>query len=245
MIGGIFHNIFHVVKEVTFALTPLLLAFFFFQVIWLRLPKKEVVKILKGFALTFLGLILFLQGVFIGFMPVGKFLGETLGAKSYNWILIPIGFILGFVVTFAEPAVRILNTEVEKVTSGYINSKIMLYTLSFGVAISVALSMLRIITGISLWYFIVPGYILAFILTRFVSKTFIGIAFDSGGVATGPMTVTFILTIAVGAATAIDGRDPLIDGFGMISLVALTPILSVLILGYLYNREERKSNANP
>ncbi len=225
-------------KEVLFALVPLTIVFMLFQVFHLKLPKSQWIRIIYGLGLTYVGLVLFLQGVHIGFMPVGEFMGKALGALPYNWILIPIGFLLGFVVTFAEPAVRILNDEVENVTGGYINSKVMLYTLSFGVALSVALAMLRIITGISLWYFVIPGYVFAFILVFFVSSTFVAIAFDSGGVATGPMTVTFILALAVGSASVIEGRNPLLDGFGMISLVALTPILSILVLGYVYKRKE-------
>ncbi|ARK28573.1 hypothetical protein BkAM31D_01090 [Halalkalibacter krulwichiae] len=157
------------------------------------------------------------------------------------WVLIPIGFVLGFVATFAEPAVRILNHEVEKVSGGYIPQKVMLYTLSIGVALSIALSMLRMIVGIPLWYFIIPGYLLALVLMRFSTKSFTAIAFDSGGVATGPMTVTFIVAMTVGIASVLEGRDPLLDGFGMIALVALSPILSVLTLGLLYGRKEKEN----
>lgn len=129
----------------------------------------------------------------------------------------------------------------KKVSGGYIPQKVMLYTLSIGVAFSIALSMLRIILGIPLWYFVIPGYLLAIILIKFSTKTFTAIAFDSGGVATGPMTVTFIVAMSVGVATALEGRDPLLDGFGMISLVALAPIISVLTLGLLYGRKEKEN----
>lgn len=166
-------------------------------------------------------------------------MGRSLGALEYRWILIPIGFILGFFAVYAEPAVKVLIEQVEKVSAGYIPEKLLLYTLSFGVGISIALSMVRIIYGFSLWYFIVPGYIIALIMIRYSSKTFTSIAFDSGGVSTGPMTATFILAMFVGIATQIDGRDPLLDGFGMVALVALAPILSVLTLGILYSRKEK------
>lgn len=191
-------------------------------------------------ALAFVGMALFLQGVHIGFLPVAQMMGEALGGLRYNWILVPIGFLLGFVATFAEPAVRVMNYEVEKTTSGYISQQIMLYTSSLGVAISIALSMWRILAGISLWYFIVPGYALVLVLAFFSNRMFVAIAFDSGGVATGPMTVTFILTMALGVAAAVEGRDPLLEGFGMIALVALFPILTVLLLGLLYSRKERE-----
>ncbi|ADU30512.1 DUF1538 domain-containing protein [Evansella cellulosilytica] len=231
-----------VLFEVTFALVPLIIFFLFFQFFFLKLEKQKLINIGKGMILAFLGLAFFLQGVHVGFFPVGELIGEKIGSLSYSWILIPIGFVFGFVATFAEPAVRILNHEVEKVSGGYISQKVMLYTLSIGVAISIAVSMVRILAGIPLWYFIIPGYLIALIMIRFSSKTFTAIAFDSGGVATGPMTVTFILAIAVGFATVIEGRDPLIDGFGMIALVALSPILSVLSLGLLYEGKGRKSD---
>jgi len=226
--------------EVFFALVPLLIFFLFFQVFFLKLSRQKLTNIFKGMLLAFLGLSLFLQGVHIGFLPVGELMGEVLGNLPYNWILVPIGFILGFVATFAEPAVRVMTHEVEKASSGYISQNYMLYTLSLGVALSIALSMWRILVGFSLWYYILPGYALALILVFFSNDTFIGIAFDSGGVATGPMTVTFILTMALGVAASIEGRDPLMDGFGMIALVALTPIITVLILGLLYCRKERE-----
>lgn len=235
-----FTGITQVMKEVLIALSPLLLVFILFQKIWIHLPKKLYHNILKGFVFSFLGLVLFLQGVHIGFMPIGEYMGKVIGATSYSWILVPIGFLLGLVITLAEPGVKVLNIEVEKFSAGSINKKIMLSFLSIGVAISVALSMLKIVTGISLWYFIVPGYLTAFLLTRHVSDTFIAIAFDSGGVTTGPMIVTFISSLSVGFAETIPGGNPMLDGFGMVSLVALTPILSVLILGYMYGKKEKE-----
>ena len=222
------------------ALIPLILFFAVFQIFMLKLPFQQLKQIAFGFFLTFLGLALFLQGVHVGFMPVGELMGEALGQRSNTWILIPIGFVLGFVATFAEPAVRVMNEEVDQTTSGYISARVMLYTLSIGVGASIALSMFRIISGISLWYFIIPGYLLVFILVYYSNKTFTAIAFDSGGVATGPMTVTFIVSVAVGVASVTDGRDPLIDGFGMIALVALTPIIAVLILGLIFSSKGGK-----
>ena len=226
--------------EVSLALLPLLIFFAAFQIFMLKLPMQRVLQIGIGFILTFLGLSFFLQGVHVGFMPVGTMMGETLGSWKNKWLLIPIGFILGFAATFAEPAVSIMTDEVDQETGGYISQKMMLYTLSTGVGVSIALSMLRILTGWSLWYFIIPGYLLAFILVFFSTQTFIGIAFDSGGVATGPMTVTFVVAVAVGISTAIEGSDPLTDGFGMIALVALTPIIAVLILGLIFTKKGGK-----
>lgn len=237
---NIFAGFGHVLEEVALALTPLLLFFIFFQVLFLKLPLNKVWDVMKGMILTFLGLSFFLQGVNIGFLPAGEAIGNILGSAKNNWIVIPIGFLLGFVATFAEPAVKVLNSQVEKVSGGYIPQKVMLITLSIGVAVSIALSMLRIIVGFSIWYYIIPGYILILTLMFFTSKTFAAVAFDSGGVATGPMSVTFISAMSIGIASAIDGRDPLLEGFGMISIIALAPVLSVLILGLLYRRGEAK-----
>jgi hypothetical protein len=236
-----FNGFNHVLAEVLFALIPLLILFIIFQIFFLKLPRGKLKNMFIGLILTFLGLSLFLQGVKAGFLPVGEAIGIALGSKSYNWIVIPIGFALGFVATLAEPAVRILIFEVEKASSGYIPQQIILYTLSLGVGVAVSASMFRILLGLPLWYFIAPGYLIALLLTRFSNRTFVSIAFDSGGVATGPMTVTFVMAMAIGVANSIEGRDPMLVGFGMIALVALTPILSVLLLGILYSRKEKEN----
>lgn len=239
---ALFEGFTGIIKDVVFALLPVIALFTCAQIFLLKLPRKRLRKIIRGAFLSFIGLILFLQGVHIGFMPVGQLMGETLGAFENNWILIPIGFVLGFAAVMAEPAVRVLNDQIEEVSGGHINKTVMLYTLCIGVALSVALSMTRVLTGLSLWYFLIPGYVIAFILSKYVNSTFISIAFDSGGVATGPMTVTFILSMTVGVATVLENRNPLMDGFGTVALVALTPILSVLVLGFLYTRKEREEN---
>ena len=238
----IFEGFGEVMIEVAMALLPLVVFFFIFQIFYLKLPMGKVINICVGMVLTFFGLAFFLHGVHIGFMPAGEVMGSILGGLSYNWILIPIGFVIGFLIVFAEPAVRVLNEEVEKVSGGYIPARVLLYTLSIGVATSVALAMVRILFGISLWYFIIPGYLLALWSIRYTDKTFTAIAFDSGGVATGPMTATFVLALAVGVASGLEGRDPLLEGFGLVTLVALAPILSVQILGMLYKRKESKND---
>jgi len=220
--------------EITIALLPLVLIFIFFQVFVFKLNKSKVINIIKGLFLTYIGLVLFLYGVKIGFIPTGKIIGETLGGSTNNWILIPIGFILGFAVTVAEPAIRVLCIEVEKSSSGYIKEKTILYTLSIGVAISVAIAMAKTIYGLSSMYLLVPGYSIVFILAIFAGPNFTAIAFDSGGVATGPMVVTFIMSISIGIANIMKDRDTVLHGFGLVSLVALAPILAVLILGIFY-----------
>ncbi|MFD1031929.1 DUF1538 domain-containing protein [Metaplanococcus flavidus] len=236
----VFQGFGEVLQEVALALVPLLIFFAIFQIFMLHLPVQRLVQVGIGFISTFLGLSFFLQGVHVGFMPVGELMGQSLGEGNTRWFLIFIGFILGFAATFAEPAVSIMNKEVDEVTGGYISERVMLYTLSIGVGISIALSMLRILAGISLWYFLIPGYAIVLILIFMSRDIFIAIAFDSGGVATGPMTVTFISSLAVGVASVTDGRDALADGFGMIALVALTPIIAVLFLGLIFSRKGGK-----
>lgn len=233
----VFDGFGHVFAEVALALAPLTVFFVIFQFFFIKMPWRKLLEVVTGMVLVFLGISFFLQGVYVGFTPAGTEIGSILGALSHNWILIPIGFVLGFVVVFAEPAVQILNKEVEKATSGSIPGRILMLTLSFGVAFSVALAMLRTLVGFSLWYILIPGYALVLFLIRYSSKTFTALAFDAGGVATGPMTVTFILALAVGMAVEIEGRDPLLEGFGLVALVALAPILSVMLLGFLFNRK--------
>lgn len=174
-------------------------------------------------------------------MEAGSVTGYAVAVLEHNWILVPIGFILGFTVIFAEPAVYVLNDQVETVTSGHIKKKVILYTLSLGVAFAVALSMIRImVPWIKLWHYLLPGYTLSILMSYFVPKIFVGIAFDSGGVASGPMTATFILAFAQGAAEAIDGANVLIDAFGIIAMVALTPLIAIQVLGLIYKHKAIK-----
>lgn len=219
--------------EVLQALAPLVAFFLFFQLVYLKLPRKYVVNMVKGVVLCLFGLILFLQGVKVGFMPVGMAMGEILGTMPKIWLLIPIGFLLGLVTTIAEPAVHILGHEVEKASAGSIRKKTILATISLGVALFVALGMAKIIYGVPIHYILVPGYLLALVMMRFCESIFIAIAFDAGGVATGPMTVIFVLAVALGIAEAMEGRDPILDGFGLIALVAMAPILSIMVLGMI------------
>lgn len=244
-INFIFEGFDHILLEVLTAIIPVLVLFLFF-IFYFKMPRKMLINLLTGIAFAFAGLALFLQGVNIGFMPVGNEMGSILGEMSNNWIIIPIGFLLGFVATLAEPAVRILTRQVEKSSSGYIRSTVMIYTLCTAVGLFIALGMTRIVYGIPFYYIIIPGYLLAVILMFFSKPSFTAIAFDSGGVATGPMTVTFIMAMAVGAADAIEGRDSVTDGFGLIALVALAPIIMVMLLGFLYpndNSEDDEDNA--
>ncbi|MCE5337540.1 MULTISPECIES: DUF1538 domain-containing protein [unclassified Methanoculleus] len=232
----LFEGVDRIIIEVARALLPLLLFFGVFQALYLKLPRVYVVNLAKGILLAFLGMVLFLQGVNVAFLPAGREIGEAVAAFDQRWLLIPFGFLLGFLTTYAEPAVRVLCYQVEESSGGYIGESLILYTLSLGVAVSVSLGMARLIYGIPLLSFLIPGYLLVIILLLLSDGEFIGIAFDSGGVATGPMAVTFLLSLAVGVAAGIEGRNPVTDGFGLIALIALAPILSVLMLGILYRR---------
>lgn len=223
----------HYFKEVAVALSPIVIAFIVFQIIFLKLPKSQLIKMSVGVIYTYVGLVIFLTGVNVGFLPAGNFIGNSLGSLNNNWVLIPTGMVMGFFIVAAEPAVHVLNKQVEDVTGGAISKRSMLISLSLGVAVSIGIAMIRVLTGISIWYFIVPGYLIALILTFFVSPIFTGIAFDSGGVASGPMTATFMLPFSMGAAEAAGGNI-LTDAFGLVAMVAMTPLITIQILGVVY-----------
>ena len=221
------------IEEVAFALAPVLLFFVIFQFLFLHLRRKQLMKIIVGIVYTFAGLTLFLTGVNVGFMPVGSFIGAQLANLSYNWILIPLGMLIGYYIVKAEPAVIVLNKQVEEITGGAISQKLMMFGLSVGMALSVGLSMLRVLTGIPLLCLLVPGYVIALGLSFVVPPIFTSIAFDSGGVASGPMTATFLLPLAMGACEALGGNI-LTDAFGIVAMVAMTPLIIIQLIGLLY-----------
>ena len=227
----------HVAFELLLAFAPLVLFFAYMQKRALHLPNSYVLRLMKGVALSYVGLVLFLQGVTQGFLPAGTEIGRIIGEAPWRWALVPLGFFFGLAATAAEPAVRVLAIEMEKASGGTVKQKPVLVTLSLGVGIFVALAMFKLLAGISIIWFVVPGYLLALIMTRFSTPSFISAAFDAGGVATGPMTVTFVMAIALGAAGALEGRNAVADGFGLVALVALAPILYVMTLGILYYRK--------
>ena len=233
----------HYLKEVLIALLPIVVLFIFFQFFSLHLPGRELRRISVGLMYTFLGLVIFLTGVNVGFLPMGQYLGAHL-ATEHAWLLIPLGALIGFLVVRAEPAVHVLNSQVEEVSSGAISKKAMMYALSIGVAASVSLSMLRVLTGISIWYFIAPGYLIALLLTFFCPPIFTAIAFDSGGVASGPLTAAFMLPLAMGACGAVGG-NVLEDAFGVVAMVAMTPLIAIQILGVVYRVKTRQDQAQP
>ena len=230
----------NILKESVVTLLPLLILFLIFNKLRFKLSRRHTRTILKGLFYTFIGLTLFLVGVNAGFMEVGRVMGE--GIALYNPMLLPIiGFLLGMVVVLAEPAVYVLTTQVEEVTAGHIKRKTILAALSIGIAFAVSMSMLRImIPSLKLWHFLLPGFGIAAFLSYKVPPIFVGIAYDSGGVASGPMTATFVLAFAQGAATAIPTANVLVDGFGVIAMVAMTPLLAIQILGLIYNLKAKK-----
>ena len=237
------HGLPHYAKEVAIALAPIVAFFFLFNTFYIKMPKKPLISISVGLIFTYVGLVLFLTGVNVGFMPVGNYIGKLIGSKSFNWILLPIAMLIGYFIVKAEPAVHVLNKQVEDLTAGSIPARAMELSLSIGVATSLGLAMIRVLTGISVMYFLVPGYVLALGLSFFTPKIFTSIAFDSGGVASGPMTATFLLPFAMGACEAIGGPERIVsDAFGVVAMVAMTPLITIQLLGVEYKFRTRKEN---
>ena len=231
----------HHAKEVLSAIFPMGVVLALLQLCTRAFGKRQLIKVLVGLGYTLLGLIMFLTGVNIGFMPAGHFLGSALALSPAPWSLILLGMVMGWYIVAAEPAVHVLNRQVEEITSGAVSQQAMQRSLSLGVAVSIGLSMARILWGIPLFWFVLPGYALALGLSLVVPPIFTGIAFDSGGVASGPMTATFLLPFAMGACEALGG-DILSDAFGIVALVAMTPLVTIQLLG-LWSQMRAKTGA--
>ena len=231
-------------KEVFSSILPVLVVFLLFQLTTRRYHKNQMIKMLMGFLYTIIGLVLFLTGVNVGFAPVGSLLGSSLASRSWKWALVPIGALIGYYIVKAEPAVQVLNKQVEDITNGSISRSAMNTCLSIGVASSVALAMVRVLTGLNIYFLLIPGYIIALVLTKFVPKVFVGIAFDSGGVASGPMTSTFLLPLAMGACTAVGG-NVVTDAFGVVAMVAMAPPIAIQIMGAWYQFHQKKASQAP
>ncbi|HIU76909.1 MAG TPA: DUF1538 domain-containing protein [Candidatus Pelethocola excrementipullorum] len=225
-------------KEVFTALLPIVLFFFVFQIFWLKINKRKIIKILVGIVYSFVGLTLFLTGVNVGFMPAGKYIGQELASLPYNWVMIPISMVIGYYIVKAEPAVQVLNKQVEEVTGGAISEHTMMRGLSIGMALSLALSIMRVFYGIPLLAFLLPGYAIALGLSFVVPPIFTSIAFDSGGVASGTMTAAFLLPLAMGACE-VTGGNILTDAFGIIAMVAMAPLIIIQMIGLLYQWKTR------
>ena len=232
ILGAFLHTAGHTAKEVALALGLIVAFFLICQFAFLKLPKRRLKKIALGVFFTYIGLVLFLTGVNVGFMPIGYKLGMELG-QGNEWFLIGFGLVTGVLVVLAEPAIHVLNKQVEDVTGGFVTRKAMITGLCIGVGASIALSMIRIVYDFSLVYYIIPGYFLSLALSLFVPPVYTAIAFDSGGVASGPMTSGFILPLATGACVALQGADAVLrDAFGVVALVAMTPLITIQLLGF-------------
>ena len=227
------------IKDITISLFPIIFFFGIFQLISRDINKKALIKIGVGLVYTYVGLGLFLTGVNVGFMPAGNYLGQTIAGFPYAWVIVPIGMVIGYFIVLAEPAVFVLTRQVEEMTSGSISERSMRLSLSIGVSVSVGLAMIRVLTGISILWFLIPGYAIALILSFFVSKIFTAIAFDSGGVASGPMTATFLLPFAMGACAS-RGGNIITDAFGIVAMVAMTPLITIQIMGMVFKIKESR-----
>ncbi|GIP63846.1 hypothetical protein J32TS6_24010 [Virgibacillus pantothenticus] len=227
-------NIKETIIEVVQSILPITIVITVLQFTLIWLPTETFIQFLIGVLMVGIGLILFLLGVNIGMLPIGEMIGSALSKTKIIWLIVFFGFLLGAVVTIAEPDVRVLSTQVDQVSNGEISKTILILAVAIGVGIFVALSLMRIIFSIPIAYILAGGYGMIFILAAFTPSTFVPISFDAGGVTTGPLTVPFIMALGVGVASVLRGKSASQDGFGLIALASLGPILSVLILGVIY-----------
>ena len=235
------HTIGHTCKEVALALGLIVVFFLVCQVLFLKLSTRQLSRIAVGVVFTYIGLVIFLTGVNVGFMPIGYKLGYALSGMN-NGILVLFGLIMGVLCVLAEPAIHVLNAQVEEVTGGLVKKRSMMIGLCIGVGGAIALSMIRIIFDFSLVYYLIPGYFLSLALSLFVPPVYTAIAFDSGGVASGPMTSGFILPFAVGACVSLQGSEAVLrDGFGVVALVAMAPLITIQMLGFRGIVAERRA----
>lgn len=233
-------NFAHVAKDSLFALLPIAAAFFIINAFSIKVSKRLLLRIIVGLGFVIVGLILFMLGVHAGFMNVGSIVGYKLVKMNRVYVLI-MSFLVGLVTILAEPAVYVLTKQIEQVTSGYVGRKSVLVALSLGVGMAIFLSILRIIIPeLQLWHFLLPGYAISLLLSFVVKPLFVGIAFDAGGVASGPMTATFILAFAHGVAGGVEGANVMADGFGIIAMVAMMPIISLQLLGLIFKIKSGK-----
>lgn len=238
------HEFLETAKSCAIAILPLLGTFILFQIFSIKMSRKKFREILTGIFIAYFGVVFLIFGLEVGYVEIGRQLGVEISKLPYNWIVVPIGFILGFIITRVEPSVQVLTRDIEKETGGAIKKNILLYTLAIGVGLSLALALLKILLKIPLWYIVVPGYIICIILAFMSDERFTSIAFDAGGVTTGVMTTTFLLAMALGLAEGIPGANPTSDGFGLIAIVAMTPIILVMLLGKIYGKKKKEVKDN-
>ena len=232
-------------KDMGIAILPFVAFFFGFQIFAFKFPKEKVIKILIGFLMTYIGLVIFLVGASIGFMNIGNHLGQVIANFNHTWLLIPFGIVFGFVIVAAEPSVVVLVGQVQEVTDGRVGKRVMLIAMSVGVSLAVGLAMMRIVFDISIWYFLVPGYLIAIVLSFIVPRLFTGIAFDSGGAVSGALTSTFLVPFALGAASIIypSNVDKLLsNAFGLVAFVALAPLITIQVVGLLFKLKQKNKD---
>jgi len=229
-------------KEVSIALGAVIICFIVFQLITRRFHRHHVGRIAVGFIYTLIGLVLFLTGVNAGFFSEGRLLGFWLASSQYRWLLVPLGTLVGYFIVAAEPAVHVLNKQVEEISEGAISQKMMMRGLAIGMAAALTITMIRILLRIPIMFILIPGYAISLGLTFFVPKIFTGIAFDSGGVCSGPMTSTFLLPLAMGTCEG-SGGDMMIDAFGIVAMVAMTPLIIIQIVGLIYSLKQKQASA--
>ena len=232
------------IREMAIAIMLIVVIFIVFQIFVFRMSRRSFAKILVGIVYTYIGLVLFLTGVNVGFSSLGAQLGSALTNDAFKYFLIPISGILGWFIISAEPAVQVLEKQVEDVSAGTIPGKTIKLSLSVAIAVAMMIAMLRVITGISILWFLVPGYAVSLILSFFVPDIYTAIAFDSGGVASGPMTATFMLQFMMGASIALGG-DVLSDAFGIVAIVAMMPLISIQSVGFYYQRKAKLIPSEP
>ncbi len=238
--GAYLHAIPEYMLEVAGALTPIVVFFLLFQVFFLKLRKLPLMRILAGLVFTYVGLVLFLTGVNVGFSSLGVILGRELANGWTRWLLVPVSMLMGWFIVQAEPAVHVLTKQVEEISAGAVSEKAMHISLSIAISGAMGLSMVRILTGLHIFWLLIPGYLASLVLTFFVPQMFTAIAFDSGGVASGPMTATFMLPLAMGVCEAVGG-NLLTDAFGLVSLVAMMPLITIQIMGAIYVVKSRRT----
>ena len=239
-----YHAIPEYILEVAIALAPIIVFFFIFQLFLLKLRKLPLLRILLGLVFTYAGLVLFLTGVNVGFSSLGVILGQEFVDGWMRYLLIPIAMLMGWFIVRAEPAIHVLTKQVEEVSAGAVSAKAIRFSLSIAIALAMGLAMVRVLTGIHIFWFLIPGYLFSLVLTFFVPQMFTAIAFDSGGVASGPMTATFMLPFAMGACQ-IAGGNLVTDAFGLVSLVAMMPLITIQLMGAIYLFKSRKQEAVP
>ena len=231
------------IREIAVSLLPIVVFFGLYQVVSLRMSRQSLGRVAVGLVYTYVGLVLFLTGANVGFLPAGNYIGSVMASGEYRWALIPAAMVMGFLIVRAEPAVYVLNKRVEEMTDGAISSGAMGLALGLAVALSLALAMVRVFTGISILWFLLPGYAIALGISFFVPKIYTAIAFDAGGVASGPMATAFLLPLAQGVCLA-TGGDVVSDAFGVIAMVAMTPPITVQVMGLISGVRRRRKSEN-